>query len=38
MLDEVIIRISHLVLETLNKLSFPEDVTVTVDLDPYQLL
>jgi hypothetical protein len=24
--------------ETLDKLPFPEDVTVTVDVDPYQLL
>src|ERR1700719_3423960 len=35
---EAIMRLSHLVRETLDKLPFPEDVTVTVDLDPYQLL
>jgi len=33
-----IMRLSRLVRETLNKLPFPEDVTVTVDVDPYQLL
>jgi primosomal protein N' (replication factor Y) (superfamily II helicase) len=33
-----IMRLSRLVHETLNKLPFPEDVTVTVDVDPYQLL
>ena len=33
-----IIRLSRLVRETLDKLPFPEDVTVTVDVDPYQLL
>jgi len=27
-----------LVRETLDKLPFPEDVRVTVDVDPYQLL
>src|SRR5213592_4584115 len=30
--------LSRLVRETLDKLPFPEDVTVTVDVDPYQLL
>jgi len=35
---EAIMRLSRLVRETLNKLPFPEDVTVTVDVDPYQLL
>jgi primosomal protein N' (replication factor Y) len=35
---EAIIRLSRLVRETLDKLPFPEDVTVTVDVDPYQLL
>ncbi|HEY7001214.1 MAG TPA: primosomal protein N' [Candidatus Udaeobacter sp.] len=33
-----IIHLSRLVRETLEKLPFPEDVTVTVDVDPYQLL
>src|SRR6058998_695903 len=33
-----IMRLSRLVRETLDKLPFPEDVTVTVDVDPYQLL
>jgi primosomal protein N' (replication factor Y) (superfamily II helicase) len=33
-----IMRLSRLVRETLEKLPFPEDVTVTVDVDPYQLL
>src|SRR3954462_1465763 len=33
-----IVRLSRLVRETLDKLPFPEDVTVTVDVDPYQLL
>jgi len=31
-------RLSRLICETLDKLPFPEDVTVTVDVDPYQLL
>jgi hypothetical protein len=31
-------RLSRLVRETLDKLPFPEDVTVAVDVDPYQLL
>ena len=35
---EAIIRLSRLVRETLDKLPFPEDVGVTVDVDPYQLL
>jgi primosomal protein N' (replication factor Y) (superfamily II helicase) len=35
---EAILRLSRLVRETLDKLPFPEDVTVTVDVDPYQLL
>ncbi len=33
-----IMRLSRLVRETVDKLPFPEDVTVTVDVDPYQLL
>jgi primosomal protein N' (replication factor Y) (superfamily II helicase) len=33
-----IVRLSRLVRETLDKLPFPEDVTVAVDVDPYQLL
>src|SRR6478736_2961460 len=33
-----IVRLSRLVRETLDKLPFPEDVAVTVDVDPYQLL
>jgi primosomal protein N' (replication factor Y) len=35
---EAILRLSRLVRETLDKLPFPEDVTVTVDVDPHQLL
>jgi primosomal protein N' (replication factor Y) len=35
---EAIMRLSRLVRETLDKLPFPEDVSVTVDVDPYQLL
>src|SRR6266404_404280 len=35
---EAIMRLSRSVRETLDKLPFPEDVTVTVDVDPYQLL
>jgi hypothetical protein len=31
-------RLSRLVRETFDKLPFPEDVTVAVDVDPYQLL
>jgi len=33
-----IMRLSRLVRETLDKLPFPEDVAVVVDVDPYQLL
>ena len=33
-----IMRLSRVVRETLDKLPFPEDVIVTVDVDPYQLL
>jgi len=33
-----IMRLSRSVRATLDKLPFPEDVTVTVDVDPYQLL
>lgn len=35
---EAIIRLSRLARDTLEKLPFPEDVIVTVDVDPYQLL
>jgi primosomal protein N' (replication factor Y) (superfamily II helicase) len=35
---EAIMRLSRLVRETLDKLPFPEDVSVAVDVDPYQLL
>jgi primosomal protein N' (replication factor Y) len=35
---QAIMRLSRLVRETLDKLPFPEDVAVTVDVDPYQLL
>jgi primosomal protein N' (replication factor Y) (superfamily II helicase) len=35
---EAIMRLSRFVRETVEKLPFPEDVTVTVDVDPYQLL
>jgi len=35
---EAIMRLSRLIRETLEKLPFPEDVIVTVDVDPYQLL
>jgi primosomal protein N' (replication factor Y) len=35
---EAIMRLSRLVRETLDKLPLPEDVTVSVDVDPYQLL
>src|SRR4249919_14714 len=35
---EAIMRLSRLVRETIDKLPFPEDVNVTVDIDPYQLL
>jgi hypothetical protein len=33
-----IVRLSRLVRETIDKLPFPEDVNVAVDVDPYQLL
>jgi primosomal protein N' (replication factor Y) len=33
-----IMRLSRLIRETLDKLPFPEDVAVAVDVDPYQLL
>src|SRR5260370_1888254 len=33
-----IMRLSRLVRETLDKLPFPQDVAVAVDVDPYQLL
>jgi primosomal protein N' (replication factor Y) len=35
---EAIMRLSRLARETLDKLPFPDDVTVTIDVDPYQLL
>jgi primosomal protein N' (replication factor Y) (superfamily II helicase) len=35
---EAIMRLSRLVRETIDKLPLPEDVTVAVDVDPYQLL
>ena len=35
---EAIMRLSRIVRETLDKLPFPEDVAVAVDVDPYQLL
>jgi primosomal protein N' len=35
---EAIMRLSRLIRGTLDKLPFPEDVTVAVDVDPYQLL
>jgi len=35
---EAIMRLGRLARETLDKLPFPEDVIVTVDVDPYQLL
>jgi primosomal protein N' (replication factor Y) len=35
---EAILRLSRLIRETLDKLPFPEDVAVSVDVDPYQLL
>jgi primosomal protein N' (replication factor Y) (superfamily II helicase) len=35
---DAIMRLSRLVRETLDKLPLPEDVTVGVDVDPYQLL
>jgi primosomal protein N' (replication factor Y) len=33
-----IMRLSRMIRETLDKLPFPEDVAVAVDVDPYQLL
>jgi primosomal protein N' (replication factor Y) len=33
-----IVRLSRLIRETLDKLPFPEDVILAVDVDPYQLL
>jgi primosomal protein N' (replication factor Y) len=33
-----IMRLSRMIREVLDKLPFPEDVTVGVDVDPYQLL
>jgi primosomal protein N' (replication factor Y) len=38
MRGSAILRLSRLVRETLDKLPFPEDVAVAVDVDPYQLL
>jgi primosomal protein N' (replication factor Y) len=35
---EAVMRLSRLVRATLEKLPFPEDVAVAVDVDPYQLL
>ena len=35
---EAIMHLSRLMREALDKLPFPEDVTLTVDVDPYQLL
>ncbi|HEY2125007.1 MAG TPA: primosomal protein N' [Chthoniobacterales bacterium] len=35
---QAIMRLSRRIRETLDKLPFPEDVIVTVDVDPYQLL
>ena len=35
---EAIMRLSRLIRETLDKLPFPDDVAVAVDVDPYQLL
>jgi len=35
---EAIMRLSRLVRETVDRLPFPEDVAVTIDVDPYQLL
>jgi primosomal protein N' len=35
---KAIMRLSRLLRETLDKLPFPEDVIVAVDVDPYQLL
>jgi len=38
MRGEAIVRLSRLVRETLDRLPLPEDVTASVDVDPYQLL
>ena len=38
MRGEAIMRLSRLIREVLDKLPFPEDVAVAVDVDPYQLL
>ena len=35
---DAIVRLSRLLRETLDRLPFPEDVAVAVDVDPYQLL
>jgi len=35
---QAIVRLTRLARETQDKLPFPENVTVTVDIDPYQLL
>lgn len=35
---DAIMRLSRLIRETLERLPFPEDVAVAVDVDPYQLL
>src|SRR5437764_2382553 len=35
---EAIVRLSRLIRETLDKLTLPEDVLASVDVDPYQLL
>ena len=35
---QAIMRLSRLIRETLDRLPFPEDVAVAVDVDPYQLL
>ena len=33
-----ILKLSRVLRDVLQKLTFPEDVIVTVDVDPYQLL
>ena len=33
-----VMRLSRLIREVMDKLPLPEDVTATVDVDPYQLL
>jgi primosomal protein N' (replication factor Y) len=35
---QAILQLSRLVRETVDRLPFPEDVTITIDVDPYQLL